>query len=132
MSVVCVTTGAHMNHVLNHVLKYEGHIELVSHLTGPERATHPLTRELTLNPTGPTFHRRTALPHTLGKCGPNPHHGIWRAGSTLHPRGVNSVVNTDQLNSYPGTHPGLWVGTPQHLPYLRPAGVHEETDPAEP
>lgn len=118
MSVAYVTTGAHMNHVLNHVLKYEGHIELVAHLTGPERATYPLTRELTLNPTGPTFHRRAALPHTLGKCGPTPHHGNERAGSTLHPRGMNSVVNTDQLNYYPGTHPGLWVDTPQHLPYL--------------
>lgn len=102
-----------------------------THLTGPERATHPLTRELTLNPTGPTFHRRAAPTHTLGKCGPNPHRGIERDGSTLHRRGLNSVVNTDQLNYYPGTHPGLWVGTPQHLPYLWSTRVHEGTDPAE-
>ena len=95
ISVACVITGAHVNHVFNYVLKYEEHIELVTHLTGPERTTHPLPRELTLNPTDPNFHRRAAPTHTLGKCDPNPHLGIERTGSNLHPRGLNSVVNTD-------------------------------------
>lgn len=45
MSIACVTTGIHgnhmLNHVLNHVSKYEGQGELALSLTGPGRAVPP-------------------------------------------------------------------------------------------
>lgn len=34
LSIACITTGHHLNYMLNHVLKYLGHAELDLLLTG--------------------------------------------------------------------------------------------------
>ena len=76
-----------------------------------------------------------ALPFTgWGRAAPPelplPHrHG--RAGFTPLLRGVVPVTRSDQLSYHPGTRPGLWVGTPQPLSHLRPAGARDGTSPVE-
>lgn len=42
MSIAHVTTGAYVNYVLNRVLKYKGHAELLPLLTAPHGRAGPL------------------------------------------------------------------------------------------
>lgn len=62
---------------------------------------------------------RRAVPLALWKVQPTPHHGLRKAGFTsLLRRVIPVAARTDQLTCYLDTHPGLVVGTLQHLPHL--------------
>ena len=109
--VACVTTRAHENHVLNHVLKYESFAKL----------PFPLTRELPLTLGGPGVmdshdldmrkliwlpNSSTALP-LLMKVGPNPKHWHRRVNSAPHLTGVIPAAGSEKPNYHSDTHPGL-------------------------
>lgn len=92
MSITHVTTGAFVNHVLNPVLKYECHPELVPNFTGLGRAGPHSQRaeEPTLPLLAPFLIGELTLPHSstpaLENSGPTPHHGSGRAGSARSPK----------------------------------------------
>ena len=72
MSIAHVTSEAHLNHVLNHVLKYKGHTELAPPLTGLGRSGPALSLTPPL---------KGALTSELGKVGPTPHLRGWGSSS---------------------------------------------------
>lgn len=77
MSIARAATEPHVNHELNHVLKYKGCAELTLPLTSPRRAVAH-TSELTLSvppPSSPAPHRKAALTPTLGKADASPDGG---------------------------------------------------------
>lgn len=81
MSIAHAATESHVNHELNHVLKYEGCAELTLALTSPRRAV-PHTSELTLSvppPSGPAPHRKAAPTPTLAKIDTSPDGGSPRS-----------------------------------------------------
>lgn len=116
ISVAHVTTGAH----LNHVLKYKGWASTGSHWP---RESSPLPLE---SWPWPLILPLIGGPHVhLGKLAPCLIMGMGELGLPLIWGVVVPAAQINQVSYHPGAHLGLWVGTPQYLPQLWPARVHE-------